>query len=160
MENTAKRDPRGQGDHGERSAISWFLAQGLPVFLPVGHSPDYDVVTDLGEGTLRVQVKTTTQYRNGRWGVTVCTRGGNGSWSGLVKLLDPRRYEYLFVLVGDGRRWFIPSEVVGGGCGILLGGPKYAEYEIDRGQVLLNRPPTLDSATPWRDTRAVKGTRL
>jgi hypothetical protein len=35
--------------------------------------------------------------------------GRNQSWTGVVKRLDPARFDYLFVLVGDGRRWFIPS---------------------------------------------------
>jgi hypothetical protein len=78
----------------------------------------------------------------------------------MVKVLDPTEYEYLFVLVADGRRWFIPSRVVEGGCGIRVGGPKYAEYEIEPGQPLRVGPPSLDSAVLWRDTRAVKGTRL
>ncbi|HWD75238.1 MAG TPA: group I intron-associated PD-(D/E)XK endonuclease [Solirubrobacteraceae bacterium] len=145
---------------GEFSAILWLLGQGAPVFMPIGHGPDYDLVTDFGDRALRVQVKTSTVYRVGRWEVTVCTRGGNQSWSGTVKRLDPSRYDYLFVLVGDGRRWFVPSNVVEGGSGIRLGGPKYAAYEIERGQPIRAGTPSLDSATPWRGSRAVKGTRL
>ena len=85
---------------------------------------------------MRVQVKTTTQFRNDRWCVTVCTRGGNRSWSGQVKTLDPDRYDYLFVLVADGRMWFIPSSQVGGGCGLLLGGPKYEAFEVRFGGLM------------------------
>ena len=109
----------------------WFGAQGAGVFVPLFHSPDYDLIADWGEGPARVQVKTSTCLRKGRWDVTVCTRGGNRSWNGLVKRLDPLRYDYLFVLVGDGRRWFIPAPEVGGGTGVHLGGPRYAEFEID-----------------------------
>jgi hypothetical protein len=86
---------------------------------------------DYGDGLRRIQVKTSNCFRNNRWSVAVCTRGGNRSWSGLVKRLDPEAYDYLFVLVGDGRRWLIPSHEVSGGCAIHLGGPKYAGYEID-----------------------------
>jgi hypothetical protein len=64
----------------------------------------------------------------------------NQSWSGLVKYLDQAHYEYLFVLVGDGRRWFVPAGRVGGGCGIRVGGPKYAEYEIEPGEQLCQMP--------------------
>ena len=53
---------------------------------------------------------------------------------GLSKRFSSDRCDYLFVLVGDGRRWFIPADVVGGGAGIALGGPKYAGYEVDRGR--------------------------
>jgi PD-(D/E)XK endonuclease len=118
------------------SAISWLLDHGLPVFIPIGHSPDVDLITDLGGGPVRVQVKTSSRFQNRRWGVTVYTRGGNRSWSGLVKRLDPTRYDYLFVQVADGRRWWLPAAAVGGGTAIWLGGPKYAEYEVERGHPL------------------------
>jgi hypothetical protein len=105
----------------------------LPVFLPVGHSRDIDLITLIDHEVVRVQVKTSSVYRKGRWEVTVCTRGGNQSWNGLVKYLDPSRYDRLFVLVGDGRRWFIPSIEVDGTCGLRLGGPKYERFEIEPG---------------------------
>jgi hypothetical protein len=114
----------------------WFGAMGAAVFMPCFHSPDFDLVVDWGEGLLRVQVKTSAFVRRGRWEISVCTHGGNQSWNRLVKRLDPSRYDYLFVLVGDGRRWFIPSGVVDGGRAICLGGPKYAEFEVEPGKPL------------------------
>jgi hypothetical protein len=131
-----RMSPRRQGDLGEFSAIEWLGVHGYDVSLPMGHSPDYDVIADEGERLLRVQVKTSTCYRDRRWEVTLCTRGGNRSWSGLVKRFTPDRCDWLFVLVGDGRRWFIPASAVDGGSGILLGGPKYAEFEVERGRPL------------------------
>ena len=158
MESAVKRDPRGQGDRGEWAAIVWLASRGAAVFLPVQHSRDYDVVADFGDGPVRVQVKTSNCFRKGRWDLTVCTRGGNQSWSGLVKHLDPSRYDYLFALVGDGRQWFIPAADVDATCGLRLGGPKYATYEVDPGRPLQAPAPSLDSADPWRGSRAVKGT--
>jgi hypothetical protein len=156
-----KRDPRGQGERGEQLAAAWFIDREIEVFVPLLHTPrDFDFIVDWDEGPKRVQVKTSTQFRNHRWEVAICTRGGNQSWNGLVKLLDPSTYELLFVLVADGRRWLIPADCVGGGQGIRLGGPKYAKWEIDRGRSLAISDTSLDSASPWRDTRAVKGTRL
>jgi PD-(D/E)XK endonuclease len=114
--------PRRQGDLG--------------VYVPLGHSPDIDLIADDGEALHRVQVKTTTRHKNRRWQVMVCTRGGNQSWNGLVKRFSSRRCDWLFVLVADGRRWFIPAEAVAGGTAVVLGGPKYAEYEIDPGRPL------------------------
>jgi hypothetical protein len=139
METAVRRDPRGQGDEGERSAITWLLERDLPVFLPVGHSRDIDLITLIDSQVVRVQVKTSTVLRKGRWDVMVCTRGGNQSWNGLVSYLDRAQYEGLFVLVGDGRRWFIPASEVDGTCGLRLGGPKYERFEIEPGLPL--RPP-------------------
>ncbi len=139
MDGTVRRNPRGQGDQGERSAIVWLLEQGLPVFLPVGHSPDIDLITVIDDRVVRVQVKTSTQFNRNRWDVAVCTRGGNRSWNGVIKHLDPSRYDRLFVLVGDGRRSFIQANQVGATAGLRLGGPKYERFEIESGPPL--KPP-------------------
>ncbi|MGA9876659.1 MAG: group I intron-associated PD-(D/E)XK endonuclease [Solirubrobacteraceae bacterium] len=131
--------PRRQGDLGEISAIEWLSAQEHSIYLPLGHSPHCDLIAEKTGILMRVQVKTCTVFRGGRWEVTLCTRGGNQSWNGLVKHLDPKQIDYLFVLVGDGRRWFIPAGAVAGGTGILLGGPKYAGFEVDSGRPLPSR---------------------
>jgi hypothetical protein len=137
--------PREQGDLGERAALCWLVAQGAQVSIPFGHSPHYDLVADLNGHLLRVQVKTCACRHKRRWVVTVCTRGGNQSWSGLVKKLDLDRFDFLFVLVADGRQWFIPADRVEGGRAILLGGPKYAEFEVEPGRPL---PARTDEETP------------
>jgi hypothetical protein len=43
----------------------------------------------------------------------------------------------LFVLVADGRRWFIPAKTVAGGTRVVLGGPKYAAFEVEPGRPLI-----------------------
>ncbi len=126
----------------------WLGAQGAAVFIPVFHSRDFDLIADFGDGLVRVQVKTSTCFRKKRWDIAVCTRGGNRSWSGLIKRLDPSCYDYLFVLVADGRRWFIPAYAVGGGCSIRLGGPHYDEFEVARGEPLPERSPGPLQAFP------------
>jgi hypothetical protein len=131
LDMETKRDPRRQGDLGELSAMTWFASQGAGVFVPMFHCRDFDLVVHYGDGLRRVQVKTSTFVMNNRWKVAVCTSGGNRSWSGVVKRLDPEAYDLLFVLVADGRRWLIPSRDVQGGRAIHLGGPQYAGYEID-----------------------------
>ena len=128
--------PRRQGDLGEFSAVEWLGSRGYPVWLPFGHSPDVDLVTRIDERLVGVQVKTSTVLVNRRYQVALRTNGGNRSWSGLVKCFSPERCDWLFVLVADGRRWFIPATQVGGGSGILLGGPKYAAYEVEPGRPL------------------------
>jgi hypothetical protein len=129
--------PRRQGDAGELSAMQWLTWEGYDVYLPLGPSPDIDLIGHRDGELVRVQVKTSSVWRNGRWEFTICTRGGNQSWTGVVKHFSPDRCDYLFAVATDGRRWFIPASEVGGGNGILVGGPKYAPYEVDRGRPLL-----------------------
>jgi PD-(D/E)XK endonuclease len=133
--------PRWQGDIGELSAISWLAGAGAVVSLPMFHSPDYDLIADFGERPLRIQVKTSISWHRKRFIVALCTRGGNRSWNGVVKRLDATRCDHLFVHVGDGRRWFIPSYALGGGSAIAVGGPKYAAFEVASGEPLPARLP-------------------
>jgi hypothetical protein len=161
---------RQQGDLGEASAIEWFSRLGATVFIPFGHSPDVDLVADLDGRLLRIQVKTSTQRvrtPNGhvRRVVSLQTCGGNQSWNGVTKEIDPTRVDFLFVLTGDGRRWVIPSDCLETRRSISLGGVKYSEYEVDRGaaidhlvydgQRLLNSPPTLGEYPRGQRTAAV-----
>ncbi|MGH2847974.1 MAG: group I intron-associated PD-(D/E)XK endonuclease [Thermoleophilaceae bacterium] len=138
------------------------MGQGAHVALPFGHSPHYDLVADFGGELLRVQVKTSVCRYKQRWAVTVCTRGGNQSWQGIVKKLDPSRFDHLFVLVADGRRWFIPARRIEGATAIHLGGPKYSEFEVEPGAPIPTAAGPLDASTivalaPRGDVRVAKG---
>ncbi len=124
-------NPRRQGDIGEAAAIAWLTRAGFGVWVPLGHSPDADLIAQCDDRLLRVQVKTSTLLRNDRYEVTLATKGGNRSRSGRVKTIDSSRYEYLFVLVADGRQWFIPAAAIAVKTVLLLGGPKYARFEVD-----------------------------
>ncbi len=132
--------PRRQGDAGELSAINWLFCAGARVYVPLFTDPDCDLVADFGDRVDRVQVKTSTCWEKNRFVVALCTRGGNQSWNGIVKRLDAKRCDTVFVHVGDGRRWYIPASALGGGTCIVLGGPKYAEYEVEPGEPLQARP--------------------
>jgi PD-(D/E)XK nuclease superfamily protein len=132
--------PREQGDVGELSAMYWLASKGAHVAVPVGNNPHWDLMAEIAGRPVRIQVKTSRCFAKGRWDVTLCTRGGNQSWNGLVKHLDASRYDFLFVLVADGRRWFIPSDRVGGGACVRLGGPKYADFEIESGDPIATAP--------------------
>ena len=129
-------NPRQQGDLGEASAVEWFASKGATVLIPFGHSPHFDLVAEIDGRLLRIQVKTSTQETrtpdgHPRIAVAVRTCGGNQSWNGVAKRLDPSRFDFLFVLTGRGRRWLIPSGALDAGNTLSLGGPKYAEYEIE-----------------------------
>lgn len=125
-----------QGDQGEHAAVAWLAANASRVAIPLGNCSDYDVIAELDGKLAKVQVKTTRVFRNDRWIVTLATRGGNRSWSGLVKRFSSDRCDYLYVHTACGRRWFIPSTEVEGGAGLCLGGPKYADREVDPGAAL------------------------
>ena len=145
--------------------MHWLAMRGARVAIPMGHSPDWDLIAELDGRLLRVQVKTSTVFRGGRWEVTLCTRGGNQSWNGLVKLLDPSRCDCLFAQVADGRRWFIPSDSIDGGSKVALGGPKYARFEVEAGKPLVSRCPPAKGAptilpSTRGDVRVVKGDAL
>lgn len=147
---------RVQGDIGEASAIEWLTSKGALVWTPIGHSPDVDLMADFGNRLLRVQVKTSTYEVTTpggllRWDVAIATNGGNRSWSGTTKIFDPARVDYLFVVVGDGRRWFIPASYVEATRAIKLGGTKYSEFEIEPGtpfEALIHPQTNLNRIEP------------
>ena len=115
--------------------MEWLGSIGAHVSVPVGHSPDYDLVAEIDGELVRVQVKTSRHINSrGRYEVALATSGGNQSWNRVVKRFDASRYDWLFVLVSDGRRWFIPSDAIEGTRCICLGGPKYAEFEVAAGR--------------------------
>ena len=121
--------------------MEWLASKGALVWIPLGHSPDVDLMAELDGRLIRIQVKTSTyqvKTPNGhdRWQAAIATSGGNRSWSGATKEFDPRRVDRLFILVGDGRRWFIPADWVEGSRAVVLGGAKYSEFEIEPGTAI------------------------
>jgi hypothetical protein len=128
--------------------MEWLVRAGAVLLKPIFEHPDYDLVADFGDRLVRVQVKTSTCWRNDRWDVMLATRGGNQSWSGLVKHFDCSRCDAPFAHVGNGRRWYIPASEVGGGTHIVLGGPKYSGFEIEPGTRLPTRVARVAEPLP------------
>jgi hypothetical protein len=131
--------PRLQGDFGELSAIIWLTWAGADVSRPLFHSPYYDLIADFDGRLLRVEVKTSSCLINNRFQLQLITNGGNQSWTGKVKHIDDSRCDYVFAHVGDGRRWFIPAPRICAQRVIHLGGPKFAEFEIEPGEPIPNQ---------------------
>ncbi len=115
---------------GEMQAMAWLASVGAQVWIPIGHSPDVDVIAELDGRLHRIQVKSSSCQRGDRYAVGLCTNGGNQSWTGAVSFFDRSRCDFLFVWLTDERRWFIPSAAVDARRSMHLGGPKYSEYEI------------------------------
>lgn len=118
--------------------MEWLASRGATVWVPFNHSPHVDLMAEWDDRLVKVQVKTSTfrgPVKSGeeRWRISIATNGGNRSWTGLAKKFDPARVDYLFVLVGDGRRWFIPAPFVEAVRSIAVGGTKYSEFEVERG---------------------------
>jgi PD-(D/E)XK endonuclease len=148
-----KFHPREQGDLGEAAAIQWLTSIGAVVAFPLFHSRDYDLIAELGGRLLRVQVKTSRHAieSTGHFAVQLATAGGNQSWTGTVKKFDPEVVDYLYVLAGKGRSWFIPAREVEGSRCIHVGGPKYSEFEVELNlsvDALGERPRLESNAEP------------
>ena len=75
----------GQADIGEAAANAWPTRAGFGVWVPLGHSPDADLIAERDRRLLRIQVKTSTAMRKGRYEVALATKGGNRSQSGRVR---------------------------------------------------------------------------
>ncbi len=114
--------------------MEWLASQGAHIYVPLGHSPDVDLIAELEGRLVRVEVKTTSLRAGDRWKVMIATRGGNRSWDGMVKYFDIHRCDHLFVAVADGRRWFIPTHALDCRSNLALGGKKYAEFEVESGR--------------------------
>lgn len=137
--------------------MRWLTSIGADVWVPLGHSRDVDVIAAF-EGLLApVQVKSSSCRRdNGRHRVNLCTNGGNQSWTGVVRLFDPVRCDFLFAWLTDGRRWFIPATAVDGRRSIVLGGGKYSEFEIGAsGEIPAASSRCLQSPSPIRGSAVV-----
>ena len=134
MEGLRRRHPREQGDIGERAAVEWLWRAGAVVFVPFGHSPDFDLVAAFDSRLYRIEVKTSTRLiaaGRPRYCVQLVTYGGNQSWNGLVKPFRPQRCDFVFILVGNGRRWFIPSSSITTKRSISVGAAKWGDFAVD-----------------------------
>ena len=142
---------RQQGDIGEASAIAWLAQQGALIVTPLFRSPDNDLIAEVAGKIVRIEVKTSNARTPvGNWSIAACTRGGNQSWNKITKRFDRSRCDYVFVHVGDGRRWFIPAARIEGETSIVVGGRKYAQFEIEPG-------PPLPSKTDPRAASTIAG---
>ena len=84
--------------------MEWLASRGAHIYVPVGHSPDVDLVAEIDGVVLRVEVKTSThRATTTRWhAFSIATRGGNQSWTDVSKYFDP---EPVRLPVRPRRRW-------------------------------------------------------
>ena len=129
------RNTKKQGDVGVGMAIGWCVSMGWTVSVPLTDSQEYDLVAEINGILQKIQVKTTrykTKY--GFYNINISVKGGNRTSIGTIKHFDNSKVDFLFVIVGDGRMYFIPSkEVLATGC--LTIGRKYDKCEVKFGSV-------------------------
>jgi hypothetical protein len=96
------------------------------------------LIAEVGSRLIRVQVKTSRHEvtSTGHFAVQLATSGGNQSWTGTVKTFDRARVDFVFVLVANGRCWFIPASEIEGHRSVHVGGLKYSEFEVKLGPSL------------------------
>ncbi len=138
-----------QGDLGEASALEWLvsLERSSGCSSPSvarrtttsSRRLNWAIVPDPGQD-LAVQ----DPKRNKQLGGELETRGGNQSWRGTVEARSsPSRCDFVFVVLVDGRRWFIPSAAISARRTITVGGVAYRSFEVEPG-----RPLAEDARSP------------
>jgi len=115
------------GDLGVAAAINSYMQRGNVVAFPLTDTARYDLIVDVDGQLLRVEVKTTQALqKSGNYEVSLRTMGGNQSWSGETKTIDPSECDIVFVHSPAGNYEF-PSVVLKGRKTITLC-DKYAEF--------------------------------
>ena len=128
-----KPDIKHLREAGVAIAVMWFLLCGYNASLPIEPTL-YDLLVSMPDGIKRVQVKTTTYYKDG-WAVQVGRRPYSpGNRERLVPY-DPDLVDLFFILDGDLTMYVIPSRVIAGRVHILL--TNYSEFIVGSAAFLM-----------------------
>jgi hypothetical protein len=128
-----KPDIKHLREAGTAIAAVWFLMCGYNASIPMEPTL-YDLLVSMPDGINRVQVKTTTYYKNG-WDVQVGRRPYSvGNRERLVPY-DPDLVDLFFILDGDLTMYVIPSRVIAGRVHILLS--NYSEFIVGTAAFLM-----------------------
>ncbi len=95
------RDTQKKGDYAVAQSIATFTKMGYDVALPITESAAYDVLVDDDYGVHRVQVR----YCGGK--EVELRRVHSNSTGYVVKKTKPNSYDWLYVLMSDGREYLI-----------------------------------------------------
>jgi hypothetical protein len=121
-----KPDIKHLREAGTSIATMWFLLCGYNASIPIEPTL-YDLLVAMPDGIKRVQVKTTTYYKDG-WEVQVGRRPYSvGNRERLVPY-DPDLVDFFFILDGEFTMYVIPSRVIAGRVHILL--TNYSEFIV------------------------------
>jgi hypothetical protein len=120
---------------GTAIAAMWFLLCGYNASIPM-EPTIYDLLVSMPDGIKRVQVKTTTYYKDG-WAVQVGRRPYSADNRGRLVPYDPDLVDFFFILDGELTMYVIPSRVIAGRVVILL--TNYSEFIVGSAAFLMNR---------------------
>ena len=122
-------NPKKQGDKGLGIAIGYYAAKGYTVSIPLTDSQSYDLIVEIEHVLQRVQVKTATFQRNGKYECNLKVCGGNRSAGNIIKRFDATTVDVIFVVTEEMTMYHIPSDKTNSTT-ILVLGPKYQEYIV------------------------------
>ena len=127
--------PREQGDFGELSAMHWLAWQGASVALPVGNSPHWDLMAELdGRATARPGEDLSLRQQAAAGRSRVCDARRQSElervWRSTSIPADSTTSSSSSATDAGGSSRRTASRAA---AGSRLGGPKYAEFEVDRG---------------------------
>jgi hypothetical protein len=124
-----QKNSRKQGAVGLGECISWLVSKGYPVFIPLSDVQRYDAIAEINGELKKIEVKTTNfKNKNGSFEAALRTCGGNRT-ANYIQYFDNKTVDYLFVVTGDGSRYFIPAKEVNGTTSITLC-KKYVNYVV------------------------------
>ena len=111
------------GDTGVAQALKYFVDHDYIVSIPFTESAPYDLVvqTRLGGPLQRVQCKRGTTFSKSNVPqIELRTSGGNQSWGGVVKTIQPDDTDWVWCSHGESA-WLIPAKDVQGMKILCLG---------------------------------------
>lgn len=124
------KNTKAQGTVGLGEAIAWFSRNRYNVSLPISDTQRYDLIVEKNSILERVEVKTSCyKAPSGNYEVVLKTCGGNRSAKDRITYFSANDSDILFILVGDGTKYLIPSKNANK-SNITLG-EKYIKYKIE-----------------------------
>lgn len=117
-----------QGDIGEARAVYEYTRLGWVVCTPLCDSAKYDLIIERDGEIKRVQVKTSSYSRDGKYEVHLATLGGNQSYKTSRNRKDGD-YDELFVLVDSGDCWMVPADLLKR-TKVTISSSKFDEFKV------------------------------
>ena len=97
-----------KGNVGEAYALAFLIKEGYTVSKPLNENQSYDFIIEKDNCLLKVQVKSTSVYKNNNWIVTLATSGGN-KYNNTRKYFDKNKIDYIIIVVKSGGIFFLST---------------------------------------------------